>query len=254
MPRNLNASDEQPQTPINVARRALILSGVVCRASLESCPDKTLREGTLQRVNEGFDRLELWPHLEPTEERIIRANYGTMDKRLAIRGQWFVEGLAILGWALGLGEFPRHDQTVDPFEVTGNLGFLDPSAEDLLKSPKLRPLRELKAAREWYYDAHCTIRGFLNHGGDGHLAEWIDDFPAILDVKPQSVMVDRILAVDGRPLHEISRGRVQECEWVIGERHRGTIWLVGEYPSFTELPVDTWKMQVMPSPARLAIA
>jgi hypothetical protein len=47
------------------------------------------------------------------------------------------------------------------------------------------------------------------------------------------------LAIDGKALAQVEKNRVQECEWITCERHRAIIWLVGEYPIFTETPVDT---------------
>lgn len=238
----MNEMDEpvfQPPTPIDIARRALIQSGVVCRAALENCADEAYRQETVGRLSEWFDELDLWPHLEPCEESIIRCPFGELPRGLEIRGTWFIEGVAILAWALRRGDFPPHDKKVDPIAVTDALDFLNPDAAELLKAPALRDLAELKAAREWFYDVHCSLRGFLHHGGDGCLASWIGDFLKILAIDPNAVMVEGCLAVDGRSIVSADRERLIEWENAICERHRAAIWLAGEYPVYTELPVDT---------------
>jgi len=228
-----------PPTAVEVARRALILSGVVCRAYLEAYKDEDYRRQTVADLREWFDELSLWPHLEPDEKEILDAPLGAMHRSLYLHGTWYVEGLAILVWALRRGDFPPHDQQVDPIAVTNAMDFLDPRATALLSSPKLRRPTELEACREWFYDVHCTLRGFLNHGGDGHLARWIGKFCKRLRLDQPSVMIDGGLAFEGKTLAEAERRRLQEWESVICERHRAAIWLVGEDVRYTEISVDT---------------
>jgi hypothetical protein len=237
--RSTKETDFNPPPAIDIARRALILSGVVCRASLETHRDKAYGRETVNAVHEWFDYLELWPHLEPFEKRVIRASFGSIPKRVRFQGTWYVEGVAIFAWALKHTEFPRHDQKVDPIAVTNALGFLDKRARELLTNPTLRTIAELEAAREWLYDVHCTLRGFLHHGGDGRLAPWIDKYSRASDVPRKRFRIRGRLALDGNPIESADRDRVQECETIICERHRAAIWLEGHYPLYTELPVDT---------------
>lgn len=235
----MDAAEFQPPEPVVIARRSLILSGIVCRASLENYADEEYKRETAALIHSWFDELGLWPYLEPCEEEIVRCPFDKMPKRLVVRGTWFVEGIAVLAWALNRHDFPPHDQKVDPVAITNALDFLDPSAEQLLTSPSARNQAELKAAREWSYDLHCTLRGFLHHGGDGRLAPWIGDYLATLGLEPHTVMKDGILTVAGKPIVETARDELLEWENVISEKHRAAIWLEGRYPLYTELPVDT---------------
>ena len=129
------------------------------------------------------------------------------------RAVWGWNRLAWIG-----GKFEEHDPN------TGSL---------------LREVVELEAAREWFYDLHCTLRGFLFHNGNGFLAEWIDQYLDMLALDPKMIRDGRSLRYEGRLLSEAERKRLQEWEWVITERHRASIWLMGEYPFFTEVSVDT---------------
>jgi hypothetical protein len=229
----------RPPSAVEVARRALILSAVVCRASIETYTDEEYKRQTSEDIHEWLDELKLWPHLEPDEEEILRASFGAMPERIGIRGTWFVEGLAILSWALRRGEFPPHDRKVDPVAVTNDLDFLHPDAEKLLEAPTLREAAEVESVREWFYDVHCTLRGFLFHNGDGHLDEWIGQELAVLALDPKTVQCGRFLIFEGCPLQQAEREQLQEWEWIIRERHRASIWLAGEDPLYTELSVDT---------------
>jgi hypothetical protein len=46
----IDEEEYQPRSPIDVARRALVLSGVVCRASIESYTDRKYRRKTATRT------------------------------------------------------------------------------------------------------------------------------------------------------------------------------------------------------------
>ena len=102
----------------------------------------------------------------------------------------------------------------------------------------MRPREELQAAREWFYDVHCTLRGFLNHGGDGHLAIGIGQFVQTLGLDSEVVMVGNGLAFEGKPLIEAERSDLWNWEAVICERHRAIMWLEEDEP-YTEISVDT---------------
>lgn len=229
-----------PPTPVEVARRALILSAVVCRANLEAYRDEDYRQEAKEDMDEWLDELELWPHLEPDEREIMHAPFGKISRSLEIDGTWYAEGLAILAWALRRSEFPPHDKKVDPIAVTNALDFLSPDAADLLAFPRLRSKKKRQAVREWFYDVHCTLRGFLYHGGDGHLATWIGEYLNILGIDPKEVMTeDCYLLFRGRRLQHAETDELENWEWIIRERHRAAIWLVGEDPLYTEISVDT---------------
>src|SRR4051794_12371627 len=92
-----------PPGPVDVARQALILSAVVCRSNLECYSDEEYRQDAAEDVQEWLGELGLWPYLEAEEERIIRAPFGGLPHHLGVGGTWYVEGLAILTWALHRG-------------------------------------------------------------------------------------------------------------------------------------------------------
>jgi hypothetical protein len=228
-----------PPEPIDIARRALILSAVVCRATLESYTDAEYKRQTAKDIHDWFDQLELWPYLEPVEEEIIRARFGKLPTSSQINATWYVEGLAILAWALRRADFPPHDQKVDPIAVTNALDFLNLDAAKLVNSHRVRSQDVLQAAREWFYDLHCTLRCFLHHKGDGRPGAGVRDYLKILEIDPNRVIDDGCVVVDGSSLCKVGRKRVEEFESIVRERHRAAIWLVGEDPVYTDLNVDT---------------
>jgi hypothetical protein len=235
-----NLREDPPPEPIAVARRALILSAVVCRANLERWDNEDGRQQTAGRIRDWFDALALWPHLEPREGQIIRAEFGALPRQLGVQGTWYVEGLAILAWAVQRGPLPSHEDRVDAFEVTDSLMFLSTDAASILESPNLRSPEEITAVREWFYDLHCALRCFLRwHRDGGELANWIGQYLGTLQIDPKSVMVDGRLTYRGKVLAECDHDELEDWEPVVCERHRAAIWLRGSDEPYTQLPVDT---------------
>jgi hypothetical protein len=228
-----------PPDALAVARRALILAGVICRAMMESYEDEVDRTLTLKELPEWLDKLGLWPYVETQEAKILRAPYGELERRSRIRATWYIEGLSILCWAMRLLEFPPHDRKVRHSPIVEAVALLSDEAVELLTSPKLRSAAQVKACREWFYDVHVSLRGFLLHGRDGKLATWIGQYVDTLGLSRESVMIEGGLAFEGSPLAGADRSRLEDWEDVICERHRAAMWLAGTDEPYTEISVDT---------------
>jgi Domain of unknown function (DUF4272) len=228
-----------PPDALAVARRALILSGVVCRGMMESYEDEDDRTLTLKELPEWLDKLGLWPYVETQEEKILRAPYGKLKRRFQISATWRIEGLSILCWAMRLLDFPPHDRKALHAPIVEAVAFLSDDAVELLTSPKLRSVVQIEACREWFYDVHVSLRGFLFHGGDGNLATWIGQYVNTLGLSRESVVIEGGLVFEGSPLSGADRARLEEWEAVICERHRAAMWLAGTDEPYTEISVDT---------------
>lgn len=228
-----------PPEPIQVAQRALILSAVVCRANIELYLDEEVREMYAEKIHEWLSDLDLWAYLEPRELEIINSDFGELRESVRAEGTWYAEGLALLGWALQCCDFPAHDHKVNAFQITGSLDFLFPEASAILTNPNLRSQEQIQAAREWYYSLHCGLRQVLHHHKVYYFPTWIDDYLHCLEIDPGTVKYENGIGYAGNSLSEIDRDELDEWEYVIHHRHRASIWLVGTYESYTELPVDT---------------
>jgi hypothetical protein len=231
-------SPPSPDAP-TVARRALILAAVVCRANMELYDDEVDRQLTVASLPDRLAKLDLWADAEPNEEKILLAPLGSLERWQRVQGTWYVEGLAILCWALRRLDFPPHDLKVSNADVADAISPFSDEAEELLAAPVLRSAEEIKACREWFYSLHCTLRQFLYYGNDGHLPKWIGDYVDTLGLPREAVLVNGSLAFDGAPLAEADREDLEEWEAVIRERHRAVIWLKGSEEPYTEISVDT---------------
>lgn len=140
--------DVDPPNAQRVARRAMVLSAVVCRSCSDHDPDDPDAQDLWQRLKDWIESLDVDTEIESHERQLIHAPLGSLSEKDRIAGTWRVEGLAILAWSLGLLSFPPHDEKVDAYEVTDATAILNPEAAEIVESANLRPHSELSACRE----------------------------------------------------------------------------------------------------------
>ena len=221
---------DSPPDPCRVAQRALIQCAVVCRAAIDQTPDEPGALETYGRVRDWIDALGLAPSMEPLEAELFDAPLGTLDRARTITASWAAEGLAVLAWSLKRLDLPRHDEKVDPFDLTDSLGFLHHNAKALLDGVELRDPEELRACRELLYSIHCRIRQAQRRQGGKDFSNsiepsWLD----LLRIDRSHFLIDDDLAADEKALADVDQIRATEIEWIIRPRHQASIWLVGEY-------------------------
>lgn len=234
------SDSEAPVDAFRVARRSLVLAAVVCRGSIESDAGQAEAEALHDRILEWLTRLDLWEEVEPDEEKILHAPLGKLEQKDVVQATWYVEGLAILAWALKQLEFPRHDQKVDIYDVAESVWFLSEDAEELIRTTTLRNPIELEACHELLYAIHTRLRDFIRHRKRKDFTSWVEKtWLDALRLDTAHLIVDNDLAIDDKPISEVEDNRVQECAYLTFERHRAIIWLVKGYPSYSQTPVDT---------------
>jgi hypothetical protein len=216
-----------PPDAQRVARRALILSAIVCRSNSDHDPTNPDAIALWDRLKTWIELLDVASEIETAEKEMLFAPLGSLDKRKGIRATWHAEGLAILAWALGRFPFPKYGQKVDPYELTDSLMFLAEEAAEIISSAELRPRVELKACRELLYAIHCRLREFQRSKEGRSIAHWIE--PTWLETlgieSPLGPTGD--LRAGDVEIGAADEKAVNEYEWAVCERHRAAIWLVG---------------------------
>lgn len=101
-----------------VARRAVILSAIVCRSNSDHDPTNPDVIALWIRLKTWIESLDVASEIEPAEREMIYAPLASLDKRKRIRASWNAEGLGILAWALGRFPFPSYGEKVDAYELT----------------------------------------------------------------------------------------------------------------------------------------
>jgi hypothetical protein len=193
------------------------------------------------RIRRWLKRARLIDDLEPWERDIVRADLGHVLECEVYTATWAVEGLAVLAWALGRCEFPMHDQKADPLAVTGSLGFLADDTDAFIADARVRSAIELTACRELMYAMHGRLRQFLRNNLRRDFSTWVEeDWLKVLKLDRSHLIIDGDLGIASKPIAIAPADAVRNCEWAICERHRASIWLVGEkHPDYWGWGVDT---------------
>jgi len=237
---NEDPISETPVDATRVARRSLVLAAMVCRGAIESGAGQPEADTLHNRTLEWLTKLDLWDEVESSEEKILHTPLGELEQKDVIRATWYVEGLAILAWALNQFDLPRHDEKVDPYSVADAVWFLSEDADELIRTARLRNLTELEACRELLYAVHARLRDFARNRNQKDFARWVEKiWIEALRLDADHLIVDNDLAIDDKPIIDVEENRLQECKWITFERHRAIIWLVEGYSSYSQTPVDT---------------
>ena len=227
-------------TAASVARRSLVLAAVVCRASIDDGAGDSDVEALHGRILGWLTRLNLWDEAEPGEEAMLRTPLGLLESKDVIQAGWYVEGLAVLAWALKYLEFPKHGAQVDSYVVTDAIWFLNEIAEDVITDAELRSPAELEACRELLYAIHSRLRDYVRNKAQRDFTKWVEqEWLASLNLNAAELIVHNDLAIGGKAISEASEKRLQEVMSITLERHRAIIWLIEGHISYPQTPVDT---------------
>jgi len=142
---NEESIEATPPNAQRVARRALVLSAVVCRGNIDDGAGNADTESLRKRTLDWIAFLDVQEEIEPQEAALLKTPLGGLTERRVIDATWQAEGLAVLAWALGRLDLPKHDEKVDPYAVTDALDFLSEDAAELIGSARLRGETEIRA-------------------------------------------------------------------------------------------------------------
>jgi Domain of unknown function (DUF4272) len=140
--------ERTPPSAQRVARRALVLSAVVCRGNIDHGAGNADTESLRNRILDWITFLDVQDEIEPREAALLKAPLSALTQQQVIDATWQAEGLAVLAWALKRLNLPKHDEKVDPYAVTDALGFLNEDAAELIRFAQLRGDAEIRALRE----------------------------------------------------------------------------------------------------------
>jgi hypothetical protein len=233
-------NDVVPKTSLQVVRRSFVLAAVVCRGSIEKGVNDPDALALHESIIDWLTRLNLWDEVEPSEKAMLRCPLGQLQKNDVIQATWYVEGLAILAWALKLFEFPQHDEQVDSYVVTNAVWFLSDTAENILAHAELRSLAELEACYELLYAIHSRLRDYRRNRIATDFSRWVEEeWLTSLGVNASTLIAGKDIAVDNKPVIGVAEDRLQELLSITLERHRAIIWLVENCVGYSDTTVDT---------------
>lgn len=236
-------SDEEedpiPPSADRVARRALTLAAVVCRSGIESDAGNADAEGFRAEVLDWALYLGLEDEIEPDEMTLLRTPLGKLTERQIIDASWRVEGLAVLGWALGCYDLPPYDMRADGPTIGFELGFNEEPETTVLSDPELLPREELSALADQLFSLHWRLRQYSLDGAAMDFADvarraWFG--PLSLDGLR---LCEGDLELRGVPLFRAPEELWREALSIAQERQLAVNWLEGQDPIYSQVTADT---------------
>lgn len=135
------AVDVETATPIDVARRAMVLFAAV----------RVAHKVDSLNVLGWLDKHDLINAMSPGEADLFGTLRPSDDQRA--RAGWSIEGLAVLVWALGKGDMPAFGQFVD--DIAPVMEIVPPTApisvRDFMATAELRSIQDIAAMAEDYW-------------------------------------------------------------------------------------------------------
>ena len=230
-----------PPTPTRLARRALALTAVAARATLElDAPHLDSPESERQYLLEWIESLGLGDELEPNEWRVLQRPVGKLEQQDHINAMWRVEGLAVLAWALNRHELPPDDELVVPGDLYQAMGILDvDSCRELLRSAVVRPQQELSSMQTHLLMLHWRLRNYWLRPGPMDFVAfskscWVGSF----DISSFQI-ADNDLAIGGIAIDDAHDDKRSMVNSLASERHLAANWLMGHSEIYSETDTST---------------
>lgn len=180
-------------TAARVAKRAMVLSALVCRGFIEvdnPAEVEELRASLLPWIDKVGARKEMEQH----ELVALTAPLGGLDAQVQINLAWAVEGLGVLAWAMKRYELHDGDTLAEPQSITNTMMFLHEGAKGLVDEPLLRDREALKSMKEQSYTKLCHLKEFASN----------------------PLNVDKLDEQSFRITSSISRERMRASTWLMG--------------------------------------
>jgi hypothetical protein len=228
----------EPPDAARVMRRAWIFAAVTMRAFLEDEPAGSADEAQ-SLIWSWLETFAATADLEEAEEAMLATPHGslTLDQRDQVRHRG--EALAVLTWALGVGEMPDHETPTDPGVLAGKMGFLGAALHPALKNPRLRSAPEIDWTARRILGIHWRLREFwlrpkaVDFRTFARTA-WFGAFD-LVNIR----LFDDDLAIGGKPITLAPREQIKRCHDMAVERHQAIAWLRGMHRDYSKVDTST---------------
>jgi hypothetical protein len=231
-----------------VARRAMVLSLMAYRASLEQFAGEARYEALRRRLAEWVKHLDLTGELEKDESGFLRVPLGQADEQMRQDASWRVEGLAVLAWALKRLELPLYDDQVNARDAMISIGFSEQLLDTMdtaatltcLRKARLRPAAEIDA-----YATHATLvnwrlRQFNLDGKRMKFGAYLRSHQSFKESWLGGLhFVAGDLALGSNSLGKAPAEHVAAFTSTAQERQEAAYWLQGEDPIYSHVAAPT---------------
>ena len=245
----MDADDEidiELRSPTEVAMRCIVLGCLVRRLSIESLSQDRNDESL---AGEAFDLRawlqteRLWSSLEASETAVLDHPFGEVSDDEMATIAWQAEGLASLGWALGLADLPPVGELSSIESVLTRVPSPWDSAAPWIADVALRPEPEIARERdraeliEWRVGVESPRRLASDR-------ERADYDRAIAEVAREAAsagladVTNGDLFITAAPAANLDDEALERLAVLAEERLRALNWLCGFGESWDSVPLD----------------
>ncbi len=238
----MSATDDfsiAPPDASRVAARALVLSAVSCRGSIEKDAHNPEAEELRKKVVNWLDSVGASEELEPAEALLLSTPLGKLDQKTTMNATWQSEGMVALAWALDFADLPPVQLECEPSEIAACLGFLNDRHHTPLDCPRLRDWAEVETWADTYLTLHWRLRQFSVEPRPMDFVRYVSACtwgPLRLD---HLQIVDSDLAIDGARIDKVEDAKYRRVLGITQERHQAFNWLLGFEPVYSQVTTDT---------------
>jgi hypothetical protein len=231
--------DLHPPSPERVAARAIVLSAVACRGLIEKDASDSRAEDLRQRVLSWIQGIGAYDEAEEHERGLLSTPLGSLSEKDTVDASWKSEGMAVLGWALGLLALPAYDQECEPSDSANRLGFLEDRISTPLAEPHLRSTAEIEHWTDAYLTPHWRLRQYSLHREAINFESYVQSCTWGPLSRAEFQLIDGDLAIAGSRLDRVPDPMFRRALSIAQERHQAFNWLIGEEPTYSLVTTDT---------------
>ncbi len=225
--KTIPAKMHAPPSSLQVAKRCLVMMAISARAQLEQAGHANASlNHRAQQIAAWLKGLHIDDALEPDDWTVLQSPISHLGSQDTLNAMWYLEGLAVLAWALGRSTLPAYDEMADASTLQAQLGFMEEDqAKALLSTAKLRPPSELDGMQKHLFALHWRLREYRIQPQPMNFRAFLKEcWFGPVDVSLFR-FVDNDLALGTHPIHEAPKTLFEQCVSTIMERHRAINWL-----------------------------
>jgi hypothetical protein len=222
-----------------VAARALVLSAVSCRGSIEKDAHNPEAEELRKKVVRWLASIGASEELEPAEALLLSTPLGKLDRKATMNAGWQSEGMVVLAWALRYASLPPANVECEPSDIANGMGFLGDVQNTPLHCPRLRDGGEIEAWANTYLTLHWRLRQISSKPETIDFVDYVSRCtwgPLCLD---HLQILDNDLAIDGTRIDKVEYTRYRRVLSITQERHQAFNWLLGLERVYSQVTTDT---------------
>lgn len=165
--------------------------------------------------------------LDAAEQRFVNTPFGSLTPAQRSEASWLIERMAVLAWAIGLGDLPPFYRKIDGAKVSGGLGMFRTGVSERIDASILRDADEVLMGGRTYAMLYWRLSEHAEGTGP------IDLYQKVKDPESEHLTVnglelhDRDLAIDGVPIQLVPEVQLGLAGAIVFQRYKGFRWLLG---------------------------